>query len=98
MIMTRQPKMMVQIFPIIFATDWIKGRAVSYMTSRIENLQKDDLEYEALSKIIDNLNEQVKDYFEDLHIITLTLKDEILTNNYNVCLKTYEEKDEEINY
>jgi ATPase subunit of ABC transporter with duplicated ATPase domains len=48
MIMTRQPKMMVQIFPIIFATDWIKGRAVSYMTSRIENLQKETQELSSI--------------------------------------------------
>lgn len=41
MVMARQPKMMVQIFPIIFLTDWAKGRAVSYMTSRIEQLQKE---------------------------------------------------------
>ncbi len=33
--------MMAQIFPIIFFSDWIKGRAVTYMTSRIEQLQKE---------------------------------------------------------
>lgn len=42
--MTRQPQMMAQIFPIIFVSDWVKGRAVSYMTSRIENLQKETQE------------------------------------------------------
>ena len=40
MIMARQPKMMIQIFPIIFATDWLKGRAIAYMTNRIEQLEK----------------------------------------------------------
>lgn len=44
MVMTRQPKMMAQIFPVIFLTDWVKGRAVSYMTSRIETLQKETQE------------------------------------------------------
>jgi len=41
MIMIKQPKMMAQIFPIIFLTDWMKGRAVAYMTNRIEQLEKD---------------------------------------------------------
>ena len=41
MIILKQPKMVAQIFPIIFMTDWMKGRAVSYMTSRIEQLQKE---------------------------------------------------------
>lgn len=40
-IILKQPKMVAQIFPIIFMTDWMKGRAVSYMTSRIEQLQKE---------------------------------------------------------
>ena len=41
MVMARQPKMMAQIFPVIFITDWLKGRAVSYMTESIEQLQKE---------------------------------------------------------
>eukprot|EP00980_Cylindrotheca_fusiformis_P001749 scaffold405_cov132-Cylindrotheca_fusiformis.AAC.1 len=41
MVMMRQPKMMAQLFPIIFVTDWMKGRAVSYMTTRIEHLEKE---------------------------------------------------------
>jgi ABC-type multidrug transport system fused ATPase/permease subunit len=41
MVMAKQPKMIAQIFPIIFVTDWLKGRAVSYMTHRIENLEKE---------------------------------------------------------
>ena len=41
MVMARQPQMMMQILPIIFASDWLKGRAVNYMTSRIEHLQKE---------------------------------------------------------
>lgn len=41
MIMMKQPKMLAQLFPIIFLTDWMKGRAVAYMTTRIEQLEKD---------------------------------------------------------
>lgn len=48
MIMARQPKMMAQIFPIVFFTDWMKGRAVAYMTSRIEQLQKETQEVAAV--------------------------------------------------
>ena len=48
MVMARQPKMMAQIFPIVFFTDWCKGRAVAYMTSRIEALQRDMQELQAM--------------------------------------------------
>ncbi|CAJ1962895.1 unnamed protein product [Cylindrotheca closterium] len=41
MIIMKQPKMLAQLFPIIFVTDWMKGRAVAYMTTRIEQLEKD---------------------------------------------------------
>ena len=40
-VMARQPKLMVSIFPIIFLTDWMKGRAVAFMTKRIEALEKE---------------------------------------------------------
>ena len=48
MVMARQPKMMAQIFPIIFFTDWVKGRAVAYMTSRVEQLQRETQEIDAM--------------------------------------------------
>ena len=48
MVMARQPKMMAQIFPIIFLTDWLKQRAVTYMTSRIEHLRKEIQELNAV--------------------------------------------------
>ena len=51
-VMARQPKLIAQIFPIIFLTDWMNGRAVSYMTNRIEALQKETQELSAVrSKI-----------------------------------------------
>ena len=43
-VLARQPKLMASIFPIIFVTDWMKGRAVSYMTQRIEVLEKENQE------------------------------------------------------
>eukprot|EP00532_Pseudo-nitzschia_australis_P009780 CAMPEP_0168242294 /NCGR_PEP_ID=MMETSP0140_2-20121125/23326_1 /TAXON_ID=44445 /ORGANISM="Pseudo-nitzschia australis, Strain 10249 10 AB" /LENGTH=730 /DNA_ID=CAMNT_0008177351 /DNA_START=627 /DNA_END=2821 /DNA_ORIENTATION=- len=47
-VMSRQPKMIARIFPIIFISDWLKGKAVSYMTSRIEELEKDVQELNAV--------------------------------------------------
>jgi hypothetical protein len=46
--MGRHPKMIAQIFPIIFFSDWVKGRIVSYMTNRIEQLEKDIQELNAV--------------------------------------------------
>ena len=40
-VISKTPQMMAQIFPIIFLTDWAKGRAITYMTTRVENLQKE---------------------------------------------------------
>jgi len=48
MIMMKQPKLVAQIFPIIFLTDWMKGRAVVYMTERIEELEKDTQQITAM--------------------------------------------------
>jgi energy-coupling factor transporter ATP-binding protein EcfA2 len=47
-VMGRQPKMIAQLFPIIFATDWMKGRVVSYMTNKMEQLEKDVQELNAI--------------------------------------------------
>lgn len=56
MVMARQPKMMAQIFPIIFFTDWLKGRAVSYMTSRIEELQKEVQDLNAIRSKVESFD------------------------------------------
>ena len=48
MVMAKQPKLIAQIFPVIFITDWLKGRVVSYMTNTIEELEKDIQELNAV--------------------------------------------------
>lgn len=78
MIMMKQPKMVAQIFPIIFMTDWMKGRAVAYMTSRIEHLEKETQQLMAMRSKVESFDiknaellqrageyylEQVKAYF-----------------------------------
>eukprot|EP00934_Nitzschia_sp_Nitz4_P006733 Nitzschia sp. Nitz4//scaffold3_size479765//445132//447785//NITZ4_000188-RA/size479765-augustus-gene-1.588-mRNA-1//1//CDS//3329551022//6723//frame0 len=56
MVMARQPKMMAQMFPVIFFTDWVKGRAVSYMTSRVELLQKEIQELNAIRSKVESFD------------------------------------------
>lgn len=56
MVMARQPKMMAQIFPVIFLTDWLKGRAVNYMTESIERLQKDIQELSAVRSKVESFD------------------------------------------
>jgi hypothetical protein len=46
--MARQPLLMAQLFPIIFTADWMKGRAIAYMTNRIETLAKQQQELHAM--------------------------------------------------
>lgn len=51
-VMSRTPKMIAQIFPIIFLSDYIKAQAVTWMTTKIEQLQKETQELTAIrSKI-----------------------------------------------
>ena len=56
MIMMKQPKMVAQIFPIIFMTDWMKGRAVAYMTSRIEHLEKETQQLMAMRSKVESFD------------------------------------------
>jgi len=56
MVMAKQPKMIAQIFPIIFISDWLKGRAVSYMTNRIEELEKDIQELNAVRSKVESFD------------------------------------------
>jgi hypothetical protein len=56
MIMMRQPKMVAQIFPIIFVTDWMKGRAVAYMTNRIEHLEKERQELVSMRSKVESFD------------------------------------------
>jgi len=56
LVMAKQPKMIAQIFPIIFITDWLKGRAVSYMTNRIEELEKDIQELNAVRSKVESFD------------------------------------------
>jgi hypothetical protein len=55
-IMARQPKMMAQIFPFIFVADWCKGKAVAYMTSRIEKLQKETQELQSIRSKVESFD------------------------------------------
>jgi len=51
-VISKTPQMVVQIFPFIFFSDFLKGRAITYMTTRIETLQKEVKELSSMrSKI-----------------------------------------------
>jgi len=40
-VMAKQPMLIVQIFPLIFISDWVKASIVSFMTARIETLRQE---------------------------------------------------------
>lgn len=40
-VMSRQPMLVAQVFPFIILSDWLKAAAVSYMTTKIETLEKE---------------------------------------------------------
>jgi hypothetical protein len=47
-VMSRQPLLVAQVFPFIILSDWLKAAAVSYMTTKIESLQKEIQEISAV--------------------------------------------------
>ena len=55
-IMSRQPMLVVTIFPFIFLSDWIKAYAVSYMTTQIEDNQKEIQELSAIRSKVESFD------------------------------------------
>ena len=47
-IIMRQPLMVAQITPFIFASDFLKGKVMTYLTTNIERLEKESLEVSAI--------------------------------------------------
>jgi hypothetical protein len=47
-VMARQPLLVAQVFPFIFLSDWIKASAVSFMTTKIESLEKESQDARAI--------------------------------------------------
>jgi hypothetical protein len=55
-VMARQPMLLVQIFPFIFASDYIKALAESYMTTWVEDLQKEIKELTSIQGRIESFD------------------------------------------
>lgn len=52
----KTPQMITQILPFIFVSDWAKGRAITYMTTRVETLQKEIKELSAIRGMIESFD------------------------------------------
>jgi hypothetical protein len=55
-VMSRQPLLIAQVFPFIFISDWMKAAAVTYMTTRIEGLQKEINEISAVRSKVESFD------------------------------------------
>ena len=55
-VMSRQPLLIAQVFPFIFASDWMKAAAVTYMTTKIEALQKEINEISAVRSKVESFD------------------------------------------
>lgn len=55
-VMARQPMLVVQVFPFIFISDWVKATAVSYMTTTIEELRKETMEVKAIRTKVESFD------------------------------------------
>jgi energy-coupling factor transporter ATP-binding protein EcfA2 len=47
-VMARQPLLVAKVFPFIFLSDWLKASTVSFMTTKIESLEKETQELRAV--------------------------------------------------
>jgi len=54
--MARQPMLVVQVFPFIFLSDWIKASAVSFMTAKIEDLRKEAMELKTMRTKVESFD------------------------------------------
>ena len=55
-VMARQPMLMLQVFPFIFISDWMKASVVSFMTTHIEKLQKEIQDRKAVRNRVENFD------------------------------------------
>ena len=55
-VMSRQPLLIAQVFPFIFLSDWLKASVVSYMTTKIEALQKEIQEVSAVRSKVESFD------------------------------------------
>jgi hypothetical protein len=55
-VMSRQPLLVVQVFPFIILSDWLKAAAVSYMTTKIETLQKEIQDLSAVRSKVESFD------------------------------------------
>jgi hypothetical protein len=55
-VMSRQPLLVAQVFPFIFLSDWLKAYVVTYMTTKIESLQKEIQEISAVRSKVESFD------------------------------------------
>ena len=52
-VVMRQPMLLVQIFPFVFFTDFIKARLVAFVTTTVENLEKEAKDIKAIRQKVE---------------------------------------------
>lgn len=55
-VMARQPLLVIQVFPFIMLTDWVKASAVSFMTTKIEHLQEELQHWRAIRTKVESFD------------------------------------------
>lgn len=54
--MSRQPWLVVQVFPFIMISDWLKASAVAYLTKKIEHLQEEVQKWQAIRTKVESFD------------------------------------------
>lgn len=55
-VMSRQPWLVLQLFPFIVLTDWIKASAVAFLTTKIEQLQQELQQWQAIRTKVESFD------------------------------------------
>jgi len=55
-VMARQPWLIVQVFPFIMVTDWVKASGVAFLTTKIEHLQEELQHWRAIRTKVESFD------------------------------------------
>ena len=55
-VMSRQPWLVVQVFPFIMISDWVKASAVAFLTTKIEHLQEELQHWQAIRTKVESFD------------------------------------------
>lgn len=68
-VISRQPMLLVKIFPFIFVTDMVKGRMVAFVTDRVEQFQRE-------ARDVNSIRQKVEQFdMKNAELVSIVLRE-----------------------